>query len=143
MKFILLLAFSITCFNTGLIWIVQLVHYPGFLKIGESGYAAYQAFHMRSITWIVAPSMLVEAATAGLLLFFIRDLPFAPLYFISLLVLLMIWINTAVFAVPAHNKLLSGYDSEAINHLVNVNWWRTVGWTLRSIMLGAILYRIF
>ncbi|MEQ8241642.1 MAG: hypothetical protein RIA69_20685 [Cyclobacteriaceae bacterium] len=142
MKLILLIAFAVTCFNTGLIWIVQLVHYPGFFKIGQEGYDAYQAFHMRSITWIVAPSMLAEALTTGLLLFYLKDLPLTGLYYISVILLLIIWINTAFFAVPAHNKLLSGYDAQAIGTLVSVNWWRTFAWSVKSLLLGLMLYKL-
>jgi hypothetical protein len=142
MKLLLLLAFGATCFNTGLIWIIQLVHYPGFLKIGREGYDAYQAFHMRSISWIVGPSMLLEAISTGLLLFYLKELPLTALFYCSLFLLLTIWVNTAFFAVPAHNKLLSGYNVEAINNLVNVNWWRTFAWTARSILLGTILYKL-
>ena len=49
-----------SAFNTGLIWIVQLVHYPGFLRISPETYTSYQQFHMRAISFIVAPSMVLE-----------------------------------------------------------------------------------
>jgi hypothetical protein len=49
---------------TGLIWFVQVVHYPLLRGVGASGYAAYQEPHVRLTTLIVAPLMLLEAATA-------------------------------------------------------------------------------
>ena len=59
----LLQAFA-TFAMTGLIWCVQLVHYPLFRAVGEPGYAAYQDAHMRLTTLVVGPLMLLEAATA-------------------------------------------------------------------------------
>jgi hypothetical protein len=49
---------------TGLIWFVQVVHYPLLRAVGSSGYAAHQEQHMRLTTLIVAPLMLLEAARA-------------------------------------------------------------------------------
>jgi len=47
---------------------VQLVHYPLFAQVGADGFARYEALHTQRISWIVVPLMLVEAATALLLL---------------------------------------------------------------------------
>lgn len=141
MKIALLLAFAFAAFNTGLIWIVQVVHYPGFLKIGEAGYEAYQSFHMRSITWVVGPSMLLELLTSCVVLLFLRDLPWSSTYWVSIGLLILIWVNTAFFAAPTHGKLLAGFDETIIHSLININWWRTIAWTLRMVIIGAILYK--
>ena len=53
-------------FMTGLIWFVQVVHYPLFAKVSGT-YPAYQAEHMARTTWVVAVPMLVELG-AGVLL---------------------------------------------------------------------------
>lgn len=141
MKLTLLTAFGFCAFNMGLIWIVQVVHYPGFLRIGSEGYQAYQQFHMRSITTVVGPSMLAELLSSAMLLLFIREINQPYLVWISLLLLVLIWINTALWAVPSHNKLLDGYDANLITKLIQINWWRTVAWTLRTILLGYVLLR--
>jgi len=49
---------------TGLIWFVQVVHYPLLSAVGASGFAAYHAAHSRLTTLVVGPLMLVEAAGA-------------------------------------------------------------------------------
>ena len=51
----------------GLIWIVQLVHYPLMATVGTPQFPSYHAAHAQRITWVVAPLMLAELATAGLL----------------------------------------------------------------------------
>ncbi|MCS3861544.1 hypothetical protein GGP86_001322 [Salinibacter ruber] len=49
----------------GVILIVQRVHYPLFHYVRAADYEAFQAAHMRRITWIVGPAMAVELTTAG------------------------------------------------------------------------------
>jgi hypothetical protein len=142
-KLLLILAFAFTLFNTGLIWTIQVVHYPGFLKVGKDMYEAYQQFHMRAITFVVGPSMLAELVFSGLLLFLLSQLgEYRIIYIISLALLALIWLHTALWAVPLHGKLVSGYDAQAIQSLVSANWWRTFAWTARALLLGLILYRI-
>ncbi len=144
MKFLLLGSFAFTLFNTGLIWIVQVVHYPSFLRIGKEMYTTFQNFHMRSITYVVGPSMLAELAFSGLIIFSLNQLQgYKSLYIISLILLAGIWIHTALWAVPLHNKLLEGYNEEAISNLVSANWWRTLFWSARAIIMGVIVYGLF
>jgi hypothetical protein len=144
MKFLLLGSFAFTLFNTGLIWIVQVVHYPSFLRIGKEMYQTFQNFHMRANTYIVGPSMLAKLAFSGLIIFGLHQLQnYKLLYIISLFLLAGIWIHTALWAVPLHNKLLGGFNEEAIQNLVNANWWRTIFWTARAVIMGFIVYGLF
>ena len=48
----------------GLIWFVQIVHYPLFSAVGERGYTAYQIQHMNLTGAVVGPPMVIEALTA-------------------------------------------------------------------------------
>ena len=91
---LLLQAFA-TFAMTGLIWFVQVVHYPLFRAVAEPGYAAYQDAHMRLTTLVVGPLMLLEAATA---LWLVHDRPgFVPpaLAWTGLALLAVIWLSTA------------------------------------------------
>jgi hypothetical protein len=65
MQTVLLIHALVTWFMTGLIWFVQVVHYPLMAAVGSPGFAAYEAAHSRRTTWVVAPVMLAEAATAA------------------------------------------------------------------------------
>ena len=83
--------------------------------------------------------MLVEAATAGLLLLaWPEELPgWMPWAGAGLLVL--IWGATALLSVPQHTILGTGFDEGAYHALVSTNWVRTVAWTLRGmLMLWAV-----
>jgi hypothetical protein len=57
-----------TCLMAGLCWCVQVVHYPMMGRVPGEMLKQYAAEHARRITWFVAPVMLIEAVTAGLLL---------------------------------------------------------------------------
>ena len=56
-----------TWYMVGLIWMVQIVHYNMFDRVGEEQFQQYEADHNRLITPIVFLPMLIELATAVLL----------------------------------------------------------------------------
>jgi len=116
-------------FMAGVITVVQMVHYPAFSYVDGRDYPNFQDFHTRRITWIVGPAMLIEAATAAALLFsaFDRGGALANLTGVA-----AIWVSTAFWSVPLHDRLKSGKDLSAVRRLVATNWPRTSLWMLRS-----------
>jgi hypothetical protein len=50
----------------GLIWTIQLVHYPLFALVGEAQWVAYGEAHRQRITWLVLPLMTANVAVAAL-----------------------------------------------------------------------------
>jgi fatty acid desaturase len=132
-----LLVFS-TLFMTGLIWFVQVVHYPLFGKVGQEVFSYYENVHKTLTTAIVAPVMLIELATSIALLFLLG--PFQKSFIVGNLVLLaVIWLSTAFIQVPLHGKLSGGFDLIQHQRLVDTNWIRTISWTIRSIWLLGVL----
>lgn len=119
-------------FLTGLIWLVQWVHYPAFRFADKAQFSAFHSFHSSRITMIVGPLMLLELVTAGLL--WQRSPTSGPLM-ANLIGIGLIWATTFLLNVPAHNILAHGYDAEAIRTLTVTNWPRTILWTLRAAML--------
>ena len=65
----LLFVANLACawFLAGLIWTIQVVHYPLFSRVGREGFAAYEQAHSGMITPLVGPVMLAELAAAALL----------------------------------------------------------------------------
>ena len=61
---LLLSQFAVTCFLTGLIWTIQVVHYPLMAKVGASNFTEYERLHANWITPLVGPAMLAELAAA-------------------------------------------------------------------------------
>ena len=94
----------------GLIWFVQLVHYPMFAAVGRGAFSSYEQEHQQRTTWLVTPLMLAELLTALLLLSAGLQGADRMAAWIGLALLLVIWTSTAVLQVPLHQKLTSGFD---------------------------------
>jgi len=126
----------------GVIWLIQLVHYPLLAYVGEAGFTAYTLRHTQWITWLVGPVMLTEALTAVLLLYYTPAIKQAPLLLsLGIVLLLVIWAATALLSVPCHEVLTKTFNLEVIHRLTNTNWVRTVGWSLRGVLLAYLLFQ--
>ncbi|MGB7323475.1 MAG: hypothetical protein WBD31_01295 [Rubripirellula sp.] len=131
-----------TWYLVGLIWMVQIVHYNLFDRVGAGGFAAYETDHSRLITPIVGPPMLVEIVTAGLLI------TMSPVGFprwaavLGFAMVVLIWLSTAFIQVPCHSQLASGFDVDVYRRLVHSNWIRTVLWTARGLLMGYFLVKM-
>ena len=124
----------------GLIWFVQIVHYPMFKDIGCDLFAAYEQKHQRLTTLVVGPVMLVELTAAMLLLNSGAD-SVRYLAVGGAVLIAMIWISTALLQVPLHRKLESGFQHDVWAKLVLTNWIRTVAWTARGMISVSMLWR--
>lgn len=120
----------------GLIWVVQLVHYPLFSQIDPERFHDYHALHMRRITWVVGPLILAEGFTAALLIW---QGFHPPLFLGSLPFLLFNWLCTFFVQVPLHEKLSRSFDLPTIHRLVHTNWWRTGAWSIRGVCILFLL----
>ncbi|MHC4828891.1 MAG: hypothetical protein ACYTFT_00815 [Planctomycetota bacterium] len=126
----------------GLIWFVQVVHYPLMARVGVDGFHAYESAHVESTTRVVVPLMLIELATAVLLCLVGGAVPF-PQAALGLVLLVGIWLSTFALQVPLHTRLSQRFDAEAHRRLVRTNWIRTALWTARATLalgwVGAAL----
>ena len=126
-----------TSVMVGVIWIIQLVHYPSFHFIELNQYTTFQRFHMSRISYVVIPAMLTELFT--LILIIISMDQVEPIILASALLLIVIWLMTAVFFSGMHQKLTLGYDQAIVEKLVKLNWGRTLLWTLRLLLVSIYI----
>lgn len=132
MEWLLPVHYAVTWALVGLIWTIQMVHYPLFAQVGPEHFVAYHRRHTREITLVVGPLMLAELVTAALLVLEgNRD----PWLLASLPLLALIWISTGFVQIPLHNTLTTGFDAHAHRRLVTTNWWRTAAWSARGICI--------
>lgn len=129
-----------TLYMTGLIWFVQVVHYPLHGEVGSTNFLRYQELHVQWTGLVVMPPMLLELGTA--LYFAFTGLDGTPLWawWMGLGLLGIVWASTGLLQVPAHNALMSNFTEATHQKLVMTNWIRTVGWTARS---GLLLWLLF
>ncbi|MBL9148602.1 MAG: hypothetical protein JNM94_07905 [Phycisphaerae bacterium] len=124
----------------GLIWTIQVVHYPLFARVGPERFAAYEAEHARRITFVVGPLMLAELVVAAALPFVVEGSNDRLLAWIGLALVVAVWIVTAFVSVPCHRCLAAGFDERAHRRLVATNWLRTLAWTARGAIAGLLLW---
>ncbi len=129
----------ITAMMTGVIWFVQIVHYPLFPLAGGVNYPLYQRHHERGITRVVVPLMIAELLTALVVVIRYPPVVSRSLFQLSLILLVVIWISTFFLQVPQHRRLESGFDVGAWQTLRRTNWIRTICWSLRLAILFMIL----
>lgn len=124
----------------GLIWFVQIVHYPLMAKVGKDRFVSYEQAHTARTTWIVTPLMLAELITAIAIVSFAENIGANKTIAITGVALLAIaWISTFVVQVPAHKTLSRGFCDKAHARLVRTNWVRTISWTARGLVAVLIL----
>ncbi len=121
-----------TLFMTGLIWMVQLVHYPSFALISTEKWKAYHHHHTHSIDKIVIPVMSIELATSGALFWFSEG--YINFEAIGFYLVIGVWISTGLFSVPTHYKMGESNSMELVDRLVNTNWIRTALWSVKTVI---------
>lgn len=124
----------------GVIWLIQLVHYPLFAQVGPEQFVQYADSHNRLITPLVASLMLAELVAALTLLTPIAPSGLRTAAAAGAIILAVIWACTFFLSVPAHAQLAGGFDPAAHARLVTTNWIRTLGWTLRA---GLSIWMLF
>ena len=139
------LVFALHVFSTlamaGLIWFVQVVHYPLFASVGTEEFTAYERAHQVRTTWVVAPLMITEALTAFVLLWIRPEGIAVSFCVLGVALTLLLWASTFFWQVPAHERLQQSFDPATHAALVKSNWVRTVGWSARGVLVCAMAYQ--
>jgi hypothetical protein len=113
-----------------LIWLVQIIIYPGLLRIPSKEFVNYHTWYTIRITAIVFPLMIGEVMiTVGwLILDKVTVFSAVAAFFV-----VFIWLSTFTLQVPIHKKLQSGKDKTLIKRLVKTNWIRTFAWSMKTV----------
>lgn len=120
----------------GLIWTIQLVHYPLFALVGFREFPAFEQAHTRRMAWLLIVPAVTEIATgAALVVYRPSDVPVA-LVIGAGAALAVIWVTTGLVQARIHSALQAGFDAGLISRLVTTNWLRTGLWTVRG---GAVV----
>jgi hypothetical protein len=105
MQEVWLLHLAACSFLTGLIWVIQWVHYALFDRVGHETWRAYHDAHTKRISMIVVPAMLLELVTVLILVLRpLEGLAAGEAYALGLLTCL-IWLSTFAIQVPLHGQL--------------------------------------
>ena len=124
---------------TGVIWLIQTIHYPLFKLVGESTFSDYHKNHIQKTSLVIAVPMILEIISGLYLLVFNEAYRNNSLFLSACALLLGIWLVTFFISVPKHNILAKGFNEAAVSSLISTNWIRTIAWSLRAIILFFLL----
>jgi hypothetical protein len=132
----LLLCLFSTLYNVGVIWVLQLNHYPLYAKVGQGEFQDYMTAHnQRILLPIVLPSIIAFASS--LLLLWRRPLG-TPSWSVLAVIFfnVVILLSTVLVQGKAHSALArNGYSESLIQRIIATNWIRTVAWTINGLLL--------
>jgi hypothetical protein len=125
----------------GLIWFVQLVHYPLFARTDTSHAADYPDENQRRTAPVVIPPMLVEAATAAAIAASPPPEIGRPTALLGLGMVAALWLSTLLVQMPLHARLSrDGHSPATVAALVKTNWLRTALWSARALLAIWMLH---
>ena len=124
-----------------LIWMVQLIIYPGFRYYEEKMFLRWHKHYAILISLIVGPLMIVQASIHIFELFYDYRISNLATFFL----ILGCWLITFLSAMPLHNKIDQGVKvNKYVKKLVSVNRYRTFGWTsVYLIILSQYIFGIY
>lgn len=123
---------------TGLIWFVQIIHYPLMAHVSPENFPTYHQKHVRLAGFLIAPIMLTELIAALLFSFVYESDWLSLISLVNLMSVAVIWLSTFGLQVPLHSKLAITRDSLVIKQLVCTNWLRTLAWSFRFCLFALI-----
>jgi hypothetical protein len=127
----------VSAYLVGLIWLIQLAHYPAFRAIAADQWSAFHRLHTSAMGLLAGGPMIV-ALVVGAWLSGRAVLSPGGGDLRQHLVLaceLVAWGVTFLVAVPLHDRLAGGPDPALIDRLISSNWVRTAAWTAKLALL--------
>lgn len=132
---LLLTQLVITACMAGLIWFVQICHYPLYGVLDPQSIPAYERVYVARAGRLIPPVMLAELALAAAWAWDPGPAPLPGLAWAGGIALAGIWLSTFLLQVPCHRRLAEIGDPDTARRLVRTNWIRTLLWTFRVLVL--------
>lgn len=123
----------------GVIWVIQLVHYPAFAYAEAGSFARLHQLHTTGISLLVVPLMLAELGAAVGLCVLPDNVQLWQWVLLGLVLLL--WLSTFLLQVPLHSQLGQRLDPQIVHKLVQTNWIRTVLWSVKALIVGWMVWK--
>ncbi len=127
----------------GIIWFVQLVHYPLLRRLGEVENSSRGETDGPLARWAFGLPMLLEGVSTIWLAWFQPDLFDSWQMSVGLGALVLIWVSTVILQIPLRRSLTREFNPKIYRRLVATNWIRTICWSLRGILLLGISFQLF
>lgn len=125
----------------GIIWFVQIVHYPLLASVRHD-VSAMSAEHRWRTTVVVALPMAVQGLSTLVLLAEVPDGVWNGWPWIAAALLAVALGVTAFVSVPLHVRMTDHGDLAAGRRLVTTNWWRTAAWTGHAVIATVMVAQV-
>ena len=127
---------------TGVIWFVQVVHYPLLAVVPVASARETAVEHQSRTSRVVMLPMAVEGVTTLWLMF---DRPAGIewwLAWVGGVTVAVALASTVLLSVPRHARMAERPDAKVGRELVVTNWPRTVAWTAHGIVCAVMVVRL-
>lgn len=135
---VLLMNLLSTWTMVGVIWFVQVVHYPLLAVVPVESATSVAVEHQRRTGWVVGAPMALEGVTTLALLVLV---PEGVAWFVPWLAGIPLAVAlgaTILLSVPRHERMAREPDAQVGKELVSTNWVRTIAWTVRGFIVGGM-----
>lgn len=136
---LLIIQLVLTFFLNGVIWFLQVVHYPLYYKIKE-GFHSYEKHYLKRAVFLMSPIMFLELITAILLVSTAKPSMAVKLASANLIFLVINWLSTFILQNTEHQKLSIRFSITSLHRLISTNWIRTIFWSIRGVVLLIMAY---
>ena len=113
----------------GVIWFVQIVHYPLLSVVPVQSASVVAADHQRRTGWVVMAPMTIQGFTMLGLLRWVPAGAWWPLPWLNGFFLAIALGGTIFLSVPRHERMAHRPDATVGKELVDTNWPRTIAWS--------------
>ena len=125
------LQIAVTGYLVGLIWLIQLIHYPAFRHIESSCWSQFHKAHSAALGLLAGGPMIISLLVGVWLVYTVGDVR----QYVVMGCEIFAWLVTFGLSVPEHTRLAKGKDGAAIARLIRWNWLRTLAWTVKLAVL--------
>jgi len=123
----------------GVIWFVQVVHYPLLSVVPTDSASSVAVDHQRRTARVVMVPMTVEGVSTLVLL---ATVPHGVTWWIPWVAAVFLAValgSTVLLSVPRHARMAANPDATVGKELVATNWPRTIAWSVRGVLLIVML----
>lgn len=138
---ILLLQVLTTWVLLGILWFIQLVHYPLFRRIKEN-FVQYERDHLRRTASLLVPIAVVDIALNVMLVISLEKGSCIFLISFALAMNIITWLSVFFFQVAEHHSLSDHFSKKIVHKLVKTNWVSTIAWTVKAALIFALIVMI-